>query len=902
MYTDDFNANPSDTSSQQSYDMPDAASENTSPSLLNQGGNMGQSSLLDEIATDEPVEEPEKKKESVKSMFLVGMSLLMKAIFYLDHQRRLYPMPFKILKTCWLGLSCFLLFMGALGFFLLFSLWLSFSGALEKGLKDLGVQAKSMTFTQTGFSQTVIENLTDKKGTYTIKKIVLNYSLSELLKKRIKEVKISDVKITGKEDENGFYFGDLPGILTNMMQNPVVHIESLSVSGASLEVNGKNATIPLTFSVSGVMSKKAALVVPFSIKQDEIQANGSLEISGAPQKRNYVLTITNGILTLPKKAPENFAATLNIETVKGQTKKITGELDSTYGKNTKKFELDLERNATGKLEGSLNVNLNNIDLYDKANEFKTNVKLVFKDIAFVSDIHHIISTEPITINVYSFENKEVRVSAATATLLGKLECKNFACNYVLTAPANVSAKGLKVKLNRQTYTSLKEVMFLLLPSKNKEIFRWDNDQFTFDLILQNLIFLGFRDIVSNGIDLQAGLMSVKGTYNGNDGFGTIPVRMERLDYASTDVGVKGAILNIADFNNANAALDFQTSSFTLKNSDLFKNPISLKVKHTDQKTLMNVGLENDVIKIYLDGKADMIRDEFAGNITSQIALNTMKKPLSSISGLFPEFIREPTGQISVLGEMTWKNAKQIMGPVYVGLKNVGFKNANQQFEGINAVVLLKSVVPFTTGDNQHLFMQRVRGAVPLQNSSVVFKAENQMFLILSVKTQLGMIPLTAGASLIPFNTDQSVINLSNGSVQVADVERSLTDSLWGGTGSFTASIPLEIGANGLAIKGGTLSKPLGVQLTQKVRNNANLINFFENNPKYDMSKGTITLNTNAQTGMTNVQLALERKRGTGMTEGLYKKTMDVSLENLLWTDRTAPIPKDIVERQQLLFK
>ena len=69
-----------------------------------------------------------------------------------------------------------------------------------------------------------------------------------------------------------------------------------------------------------------------------------------------------------------------------------------------------------------------------------------------------------------------------------------------------------------------------------------------------------------------------------------------------------------------------------------------------------------------------------------------------------------------------------------------------------------------------------------------------------------------------------------------------------------------------------------------------------------MSKGTITLNTNAQTGMTNVQLALERKRGTGMTEGLYKKTMDVSLENLLWTDRTAPIPKDIVERQQLLFK
>ena len=560
--------------------------------------------------------------------------------------------------------------------------------------------------------------------------------------------------------------------------------------------------------------------------------------------------------------------------------------------------LDFASNS-GKLEGTIEATLNNVDLYDQSQQFKTNIKMAFKDVAFLSDIHHILAKDSIKINVNSFEDSTTKMLMAETTVLGKLECKNFDCSYQLSAPASVTIKSFKTKLNGQDYISKNNITFTMLPIKAKDIFSIQKGDVLFDLILQSLKFSGYQGVSSNPVELSSGYVSLKGKYDSETGFSELPLRMERLDYDSNDVKIQQAILDIADFNQIEKSLKFQTNRFKLKNSDLFLNPISFKMDHSNtakEKTKIDVGVENDAIKIYLTGNADILRSEFTGTVESRISLDAIKKPLSSISSLFPSFISTPVGQLNVLGELTWKNAKQIKGPLYVGLKDAGFTVKNQRIEGMNAAVKLESVVPFETGSNQMLFVQRIKGFVPLQNTLITFKMGNQI-AISSLKTQMGFIPLTAGARLIQLNSSGSSIMLTNGTTQVSDVEKSLQNPVWGGTGTFAAKIPLEINSSGFFIKSGVLETPSNVVLKKKVKTNSDVSALFGQNDTYNMRTGRVLLNTNEQ-GKTNIQFLLESK-ATGSEK--YRKTINVSLEDLLRMDNVTEVPKEITDRQKLLF-
>lgn len=129
-------------------------------------------------------------------------------------------------------------------------IYLTFPQHVRNYLAANGIVADDLKHSDFSFSNVEIKNVRDARGSYEIGSVILQYTISDLLKKQIKSVTLDGVKVFVKENQNGFDFGQLPAILLKLNQynqKSSIRISSLGLTNASVEISGQNSICRLLF-------------------------------------------------------------------------------------------------------------------------------------------------------------------------------------------------------------------------------------------------------------------------------------------------------------------------------------------------------------------------------------------------------------------------------------------------------------------------------------------------------------------------------------------------------------------------------------------------------------------------------------------------------------------------------
>ena len=77
------------------------------------------------------------------------------------------------------------------------------------------------------------------------------------------------------------------------------------------------------------------------------------------------------------------------------------------------------------------------------------------------------------------------------------------------------------------------------------------------------------------------------------------------------------------------------------------------------------------------------------------------------------------------GNINWKNEKQIDGPFYLSMEDVGFDMGQTKVKGLNTVLLMQQFTPFVSAPNQNIFVKKIDHVIPLENTTISLKFDNQ---------------------------------------------------------------------------------------------------------------------------------------------------------------------------------
>lgn len=859
-----------------------------------------QTDLLSQIAReDELAEANQKEKTSLYAdlvHFLIQLNLLLSA------SMKKNPLVFKVLNWIWAAFVSVILLGGFGAFCVLAYIYLTFPQHVRNYLAANGIVADDLKHSDFSFSNVEIKNVRDARGSYEIGSVILQYTISDLLKKQIKSVTLDGVKVFVKENQNGFDFGQLPAILLKLNQynqKSSIRISSLGLTNASVEISGQKFNLPIAFSMTGVYEHGADINIPIWIKEDYLTLKGSLNIKGSPAHLEWILDLSSGVLSLPGQSPENITGKITFTTRNNTLDSIAGEVRLFFGENFKHFDLKLTKQEDRLFAGDLKLNLRETNQYDKTKPINSLITAHFDGIDFKNGIHSIESTKPIQLVVQSFQKDDFSITGASARLLGTLKCQNFACSYQLKAPSVVNASQTQFMLNRNMIQTDQGLSFVLMPIKKKDIFAFKNGQIKLDFVMQRMRLLGFKNVRANRISFRPELILVDGTFNMNAPQRRLAIEIEGLDYSAPEYSVKGGILQINDLFADAPQMKFSAKAFELKETDLIKRPFELVLNHANQRTVAEVGLENGVIKASFAGTVHFATGEVNGSVfVPTFDLGQIKTPLSDISSLFAPSVRQPSGQVAVLGSFNWLNSRQITGPLYVSLRDFGVQIGNTTVSGLNTVITLSSLEPLVSQGVQQVFIQEMKGILPLKNISLTYQLDNQFFYLTSFSGYLGNAELVADSALIPHRASSSTLVLRNSNVDMASFADYLSFPVRL-SGKANLSLPIELKHQQVDIKNGEL-RFMNALIAQEKDAHPHLSDLLENQDSYVARNGLMLLNSTPDSLQTEIQVILDEKdTGLNAGKGSFRKTYEYNLNDLIKNLPTDPVPVEISRKQEL---
>lgn len=858
-----------------------------------------QTDLLSQIAREDELAEASQKEKT--SLYADLIHFLIQLNLFFSTLVKKNPLVFKVLNWVWAAFISIILLGGLAAFCVLAYIYLTFPQHVRNYLAVNGVVADELSHSDFSFSNVEIKNVRDQQGTYEIASIILQYTISDLLKKQIKSVTLDGVKVFVKENQNGFDFGRLPAILLKLNQynqNSAIRISSLGLTNAAIEISGQKFNLPISFSMTGVYERGADINVPIWIQEEYLTLKGSLSIKGNPSNLEWVLDLSSGVLSLPGQSPENITGKITFTTRNNALNKIVGEVRLFFGENFKHFDLNLSKNGS-LFAGDLKLNLRETNQYDKTKPINSLITLHFDGLDFKNGIHDIESKEPIQLTVQSFQKDDFSISGANARLLGVLKCQNFACSYQLSAPSVVNASQTQFMLNRNMIQTDQGLSFVLMPIKKKDIFAFKNGQIKLDFVMQRMRLLGFKNVRANRVSFRPELVLIDGTFNMNAPQRRLAIEIEGLDYSAPEFSVKDGILQIDDLFAPESRMRFSAKSFDLKETDLIKRPFELVLNYADQKTLAEIGLENGLIRASFSGSVNFATGEVAGSVfVPTFDLGKLKTPLSDISNLFASSMRQPTGQVAVLGSFNWLNARQVTGPLYISLRNFGAQIGNTTLSGLNTVLTLSSLEPLVSQGTQQVFIQEIKGILPLKNISMTYQLDNQFFYLTSLSGYLGNAELVADSALIPHRASSSTLVLRNSNVDMASFANYLSFPVRL-SGKANLSLPIELKHQQVDIKNGEI-RFMNALIAQEKDAHPRLSDLLENQDSYIARNGLLLLNSTPDSMKTEIQVILDEKEaGLDASKRSFRKTYEQNLNDLIKNLPTDPVPPEILRKQEL---
>lgn len=865
---------------------------NTSRPAYGMGGS---AELLKQIAAPDIKEEKEKeksrkKKTSNKSLSDQAVVLMMRSTLFIDFVRREYKHLFQILMLVW-GIFISLVYAGGLTMILTINYSrIHFPTIVERYLKKHELIVESSTVTDSTLSQIKITNIQDKNKTYNVKTVNLYSTFGDFLRKKVHRIEFDKVTVRIKDTGTKVELSPLFPLLLNLNNQHDITIDSIVIKNAVLEVQGKNYTIPITFSLDAQLSKSNKMNIPLRIKDDTNNVMAQLTITRGGNVLNWDITDIKGSTDFLNKQIENVAGTISFK---------TKELSPYELKVNTTFSLgDSSKEITADLKGNKNLYSGNVSFIEKAkienkDEILSDVSLGFNKLDFKS-FSNFVSNGPINVHIKSMKNSTFEINELTTNLNGNLTCKNRNCNYELANKTAVDIKNLKYMTSINTYKNLKPITFTLLPQK--EMIKYTPEKNLFTLRGEDLNFSGQKESLNKTIELTS-----KNFLLGTDATEpktVVAFSATGLNFKNSTQEIKDATLYIKDIQTPQYKFSLNTPNILFFDNKIVKKPFALNIKAEDGKAQAQA--------LFADGK---IQANFSGGISlnNGIFIGTLLVPefkledipnLTEISDLFPDTISDVKGKVSLYGNIDWKNENQISGPLYLSLKDINFAKANSKIKNLNAVLALQSLQPFISQSPQLISIDEIDSVFPLQNIRSSVKFENQQMRIFSLTGSFANIELAADNQLVNYKTNSTHLYFRNGSVNWKDINPYLiSDGLTvDGTGSIY--IPLEVTPESVVMRNAE-AKLINTTLSYTGSNQELKENFFTKNNEYIIRSATISM-TSKENNVFDTSINIEGREKNETERNFYRTNKVFNFDSLFKKELTKPIPPAILQLQNQL--
>ncbi len=859
--------------------------------------------LLAQISANDAEEEAKRSKSSHSYMMEIVV-LFMKLTFILDDAKRKYHKIFDVLAFIWAGFMSIIYAGGLAMLVLLVYAYIQFPAVLQENLERQGIKVKDFKVDNYTFSLIELDDLVGADDMFTIKKMSIHSTFSDFIKRRVKSVTLDGVRIKIKATKSGFELGTLPKTLVTLNHSPLtktVKVDNLMIQNAVLEINGQDFTLPVSFSLTGIYEKDSKISMPIYIKEENINVAGALDIHGNAKEMTFTFEIKAGTLTLPRRSPENISGKIDVLTKNMKVARIQGEAMMSYGNNAKKMQVNLDCTNDNLFRGTLDLSYVSADPYGKDNDARVTASLNFDGVSITKD-NQIISDKPIKIVVQNFQNQDLSLSNLSATLNGRLECKEMACSYKIDRSSPVFVRESSLLFNGDTIRSSGEYSFLLGPN-NRQTINWRDNRITFNALAERMSFSGYRNSQVSPVSLTIPWGTYKGEIDLAKGTKVMSADMRDTSVKTPEFSASKVTFKSADIFDERARIEINAGHVLMTESEIFKQPFKLVLDQTGLDTKALISLSNNAIRLSFSGVARLLSGEFRGNVfLHEVDLSQIYTPLNQISSLFPDFMQNAKGKIGALGTVYWKNSKQITGPLYVSLKDVGFGTNGWSVEGLNTVLTLQSLEPLITPANQKIFISNFKGPIILQNILLDGKADSQFFKLNKATAMLLDISLQADSALIPRKTTNATVFFKNNSVNWAMANRKLNLGGMYLSGRGSVLLPIEFRDSRANIKNAEIKMSNGEIDLSKMRDKK-LKSYFGDASRYVVRTGTLLMNSSdTNENMTTLNISLDGRLVPGVQIKTVRENLDENLSKYIRILAPQAVPEDIVKKQQIIAK
>ncbi|MDR2902815.1 MAG: hypothetical protein LBU87_06930 [Lactobacillales bacterium] len=858
--------------------------------------------LLSQIAGEDEIEEVQKDKTSLLMSLFVG---LMRATFFIDELRRKNQKLFYILSSLWAFLLGLIYIGGICSLFLMMYSYSQFPKYIREYFEKNDMSVQNLEILEYSFSKVELRNLKDAKDTYHIKSLVINSTFSDFLQRRVKSVLLDGVTIKISETKEGLDFGNLPRFLlrlNHMGGDKSVKIDTLGITNAKLEINGKNYAFPINFSLNGIYEKNTNISIPFSTNEKDFQIIGHLDIKGTYPKMEWELTIDSGVLSLPKHSPENIRGVVKVQTDAAKVGKIGGNLEFSYGSNSRKFSLNLNRDGD-LFKGALNYSYTSVDPYDKSKELVSSILVDFDGLD-IQNINKIESNRPIRIDIPSYYQPGIlAMTGMNTSLNGVLSCKDFSCSYQATQAITIKVQDITLYHQMNAIKSTQVASFILQPnsSRNKITASVAKDRIDFDLSISKLEFTGYKNSPNNPLAIQTtGSVSLRGNYISADNKVNLSVNATGVNYSNIDQDLTRGNLRITDAFGEKSQLRLN-GDIVLKNNTLLKIPAQISLEKTGDDTKAVVSLAGNKIRISFAGLSRLQTGEFVGNVyVYPFKLQDLGMSVHEISDLFPGHIQNPSGSIAAVGQIIWNGPHQVAGPLYVSLDDVAFNLGDAEFKGVNSVITLQSLVPLITAANQNVFIASVESILPFRNVLATFKLDTRFVRLASLSVNVAGIQLESDSLLIPHKMDHTILYLNNKRVMLDTLTPYFKKAGLSLSGVGSIVLPIEVRGQTLGIKNGEIKLADVTAVYDKTLKSAP--DFMSGNDAYVIRNGTLTLNTaEGKETAVEMQVVTNGRFVPSQEKKNIREIVEVDLFDVIEGAEIAPVPQRILEKQKVIM-
>ncbi len=853
--------------------------------------------IVGEIKEEEILAPPKKKQTIIMS----AVVLFMKVTFYFDSVRRSNEGLFHFLGGLWAG------FMGLIYLGGLVTLFLSVYARarlplyLESFFSDHHLKYDSLKMADYSLSRIKVTNLHDDENKYVVPQLNIHSTFADFLQGRIRTVTADGLQLNLKSaNGNSDSLENVLKVL-DIIANPMeaglnLKVNSITINNAILNIEGKSTKIPVNFSMSGLYTKEAQVIIPFTVDEEFLKMDASLTVNGSANERQLNLSIKSGTLVLPNRAPEELQGEMNIKTSLNKVVALNSKINLNYGYNLKNIETNLERTEKG-FKGNISFVLNNTS--EKTSKPLADIFIGFDELFFSKD--GFVSTSlPLQMKINRLVRNATLLEGVEGLLKGKLNCNlsKIECNYDLTQEAIIRYQNLSTKYKEQNININDSGAITFLPSSDVLSLKLQDSSIGLNWIMSKVDLNGYYNLPSNTLHLAADTCQLSGHFSVQINQDSFDVKVENGLYETPALVMKGIDLMADDLYNPTAPIHFSSKEVTTS-SPLLMRPVSVDMTYLNRQIKANVRVKDSKLSLIAEGVFQPFQKNFVGQFKiPTIDLSELPFTLSDLSSVFPENLTNLSGQLIAAGQLNFAGSANVSGPFYLGLKDISFRLNDTPVEQLNGVIALQSLIPLVSAPNQNLFIGKIDTLVPLTNINASFQFENQALRLLGARSELGDESLSVASALIPYRKPSALLYLKTD--KDFDIAR-MTPFLnltgvtpVGGTGSL--AIPVNISENGVELSSATL-KVNNVTLRQ-IPGKPDIMGLFQQgNNAYMIRSGQLIYDPDKK-----LQVDLDgwlmpmRKR-----EAFVQK--DIQLEKPLFKPgKIQPIPQKIQDRQKLLFQ